>query len=33
MLFKTDKQIEEEKKRREASHTAPTLKIEYKGRL
>lgn len=33
MFFKTDEQISEEKKRREASHTAPTLKIEYRGRL
>ena len=33
MFFKTDEQIEEEKKRREASHTAPALKIEYRGRL
>ena len=33
MFFKTDEQIEADKKRREASHTAPTLKIEYYGRL
>lgn len=33
LFFKTDEQIEIEKKQREASHTAPSLKIEYRGRL
>lgn len=33
MFFKTDEQSEAEKKRREASHTAPSLRIEYYGRL
>ena len=33
LFFKTDEQIDLEKKQREASHTAPSLKIEYRGRL
>lgn len=33
LFFKTDEEIEKEKKRREASHTAPSLKLEYRGRL
>ena len=33
LFFKTDEEIALEKKRREASHTAPSLKIDYRGRL